>query len=55
MNPYARILLVVFAVVFFAIAAIWNPPPANSAWFGRLVAAGLTALALAMLFGVPLP
>lgn len=54
MNPYARILLVVFAVVFFAIAAIWNPAPANG-WFGRLVAAGLTALALAMLFGAPLP
>ena len=36
-------ILVVFALVLFAIAAIWNPQPQPSPWFGRLIAAGAPA------------
>lgn len=44
-------ILVVFALVLFAIAAIWNPQPQPSPWFGRLIAAGLACLAASILFG----
>lgn len=40
------LILIMFAFVLFTIAAIWNPAP-PSAWFGRLVAAGLACWVLA--------
>ena len=39
MFPFALFFLVL-ALALFLIAAIWNPQP-PSAWFSRLVAAGL--------------
>ena len=42
------IILVAFAFVLFAVAAIWNPPPPNP-WFGRFVAAGLMLWSLYVL------
>ena len=42
-------ILVVFALVLFAIAAIWNPQP--QPWFARLVAAGLACYMASILFG----
>lgn len=43
-------ILMVFAFVLFAIAAIWNPPP-EQRWGGRLVAAGLACWSLSIIFG----
>lgn len=43
------IVLLVFAFVLFAIAAVWNPA-SPSPWFGRLVAAGLAFWLAASIF-----
>jgi hypothetical protein len=42
------LILLVFAFVLFAIAAIWNPQ-APSPWFSRLVAAGLACWVLSLI------
>jgi cell division protein FtsW (lipid II flippase) len=49
------IVLLVFAFVLFAIAAIWNPQPQPSPWFGRLIAAGLAFWVASALFSGILP
>ena len=47
------LILLIFAFVFFAIAALWHPTP--EPWFGRLIAAGLACWVLsAILAGHPL-
>lgn len=48
-HPFSFILLV-GAFVLFTIASVWNPAP-PSAWFGRLVAAGLACWALSAILG----
>lgn len=44
------IILVVFAFVFFSIAALWNPTPSEP-YRGRLIAAGLACYMASILFG----
>jgi hypothetical protein len=46
--PSAHFVLLLVAVVLFAVAAAWNPQPASPRY--NLVAAGLTFLTLAFLF-----
>lgn len=42
------LIVLVFAFVLFAIAAVWNPQP-PSVWFPRLVAAGLAFWVLSVI------
>ena len=41
------LILLIFAFVFFAIAAFWNPAPPP--WYERLVAAGLAFWVLSVI------
>jgi hypothetical protein len=43
------LILEIFAFVFFAIAAVWNPSP--EPWFHRLVASGLACWVLSVIVG----
>jgi hypothetical protein len=47
--PILPLILKIFAFVFFAIAAFWNPAP--DPWHNRLVASGLACWVLSEIVG----